>query len=119
MAADTRGPVAAPMVPTPIRAVPTRRVRCCGSFSKAKIALADRVSGPGALEPRLPLELIDVLGLLHGEADIVEALHQAALAVGIDVEMDLAAVGPSDLLRRQIDEQYRVGAARGVVDQLV
>jgi hypothetical protein len=33
--------------------------------------------------------------------------------------MDLAAIGPSDLLIGKIDVENRVGAARGVVDQLV
>src|SRR3989337_550507 len=65
------------------------------------------------------LESPDGLGLLQGQAYFVEPLHQAALAEGIDVEMDRAAVRSSDLLGGKVDGENRVGAARSVVDELV
>ena len=37
----------------------------------------------------------------------------------VEVELDHAAVGPADLLRLQVDRERRVGAALGVVEQLV
>ena len=50
-------------------------------------------------------------GLLHRQADVVEAVQQAVLAEGVDVEPHHAAVGTADLLGREIDRQRRVGAA--------
>ena len=54
--------------------------------------------GPKASHPRLrgacfQLERIYMGGLFQGQADIVEPLDQAALAVRVDLEGDLAAVG--------------------------
>src|SRR5262245_5928949 len=74
---------------------------------------------PGALEAGPLLELFDGALLLQGEADIVEAFHQAALAERINLEPDQAAVGASDLLRGEVDRKRGVGAAPGIVDQLV
>jgi hypothetical protein len=76
-------------------------------------------SSPGALVARLPLECLDVLGLLERKPDIVEPFHQAALAERVDVELDHAAIRASDLLRAKVDGDHRVGAARGIVDQLI
>ena len=57
--------------------------------------------------------------LFHRQADVVEAVDQAVLAERIDLEFDLAAVGAADFLVRQVDGQRRIGAALGVVEQLV
>src|SRR5262249_47660911 len=55
----------------------------------------------------------------HREPDVVEAVDQAMLAERIDLELHLAAVRTTDLLVHEIDGQRRVGAALGVVEQLV
>src|SRR6516162_10603341 len=73
--------------------------------------------GPGHAGARL--EAVDGGGLLHGEADIVQPVQQAMLAEGIDVEMDAPAIRPGDLLLLEIDGDDGVGAALGVVHQLV
>ena len=39
----------------------------------------------------------------YGQADVVEAVEQAVLAVRVDVELDHAAVGAADFLLLQID----------------
>ena len=41
------------------------------------------------------------------------------LAVRIDLELDHAAVGAADFLLFQIDGQRRIGAALGIVEQLL
>src|SRR4029079_2041125 len=61
----------------------------------------------------------DGVALLQSEPDIVEPFHQAALAERIDVEPYHSAVRPSDLLVGEVDADGGVGAARGIVDQLV
>src|SRR6266436_8141569 len=71
-------------------------------------------SRPGALGLGLRLVRVDLLLLDLGEADVVEAVKQAVLAVRIDLELHQAAVGAADLLLREIDRQRRVGAAIGV-----
>src|SRR5262245_27713406 len=76
-------------------------------------------SRPGARGLRLLLEAFDLVLLDHGEPDIVEAVEQAVLAVRIDVELHHAAVGAPDLLLRQVDRERRIGAALGVVEQLL
>src|SRR5919107_928365 len=73
--------------------------------------------GPEALGELL-LERVDRRGLLHGEADAVEAVEQAVLAERIDVEPDRPAVGAADLLLLQIDGERRIGAALRVVEEL-
>src|SRR5581483_4609720 len=55
----------------------------------------------------------------HGQADIVPAVEQALLAEGIDLELDAAAVRTADFLRFQIDRDAGIGAALGIVHQLV
>ena len=52
-------------------------------------------------------------------ADIVEAVQQAVPLEGVEVEVDDAAVGPADLLGFEVDRDGGVGAALGVVHQLV
>ena len=61
---------------------------------------------------------LDRRRLDQGEADVVEPFDEALLAEGVDLELDDAAVGTADLLRRQIDRQRRIGAALGVVMEL-
>jgi hypothetical protein len=50
---------------------------------------------------------------------VVEAVEQAVLLERVDLEGDRAAVRPGDLLFRQVDRQRGVGAALGVVHQLL
>src|SRR6185437_1567703 len=76
-------------------------------------------SGPGALGPGLRLVTVDRSLLLHGETDVVEAVQQAVLAEGVDLEFHRAAVRPANFLIGQIDRQRRIGAALGVVEQFV
>src|SRR5689334_7878135 len=83
---------------------------------------AGLVSG-GGVQPGLGfllarLEVVDLRLLLHGKTDVVEAVQQAMLAEGVDVEMDGAAVGTLDLLLLEIDLDDRVGAAARIVHQL-
>src|SRR5581483_11417418 len=74
---------------------------------------------PGLAGLLLGFEAVDLRLLLQGEADVIEAVEQAVLAERIDVEPDAAAVGPADLLLLEVDGDHRIGAARGVVEQLV
>src|SRR5262249_15317234 len=76
-------------------------------------------SQPRPVGPGLLLEALDLGRLLHGEPDVVEAVEQAMLAVRIDVELHRAAVGPADLLLLEIDGERGVGAAIGIVEQLL
>ncbi len=85
---------------------------------------SSRKGGKGRLEPRMRgggLFFVggDGGGLDHGQADVVEPFHQAMLAEGVDLELDDAAVGAADFLRREIDRQRRVGAAPRVVHQFL
>src|SRR4051794_9099396 len=86
-----------------------------GGWSGGAVALPE----PGLGELVLLLEAVDELALLEREANIVEAVQQAVLAEGIDVEADAAAIGTGDLLLLQIDAEDRIGPALGVVHQLV
>src|SRR5262245_62105664 len=61
----------------------------------------------------------DLVLLDHRQADVVEAVEQAVLAERIDLELHLAAVRPADFLRLEIDGERRVGAALGIVEQLL
>src|SRR6266849_3112214 len=60
---------------------------------------------PGPRGLRLCLIGVDRGLLLHGEADVVEAVQQAVLAEWIDFELHRAAVGAADLLLGEIDGQ--------------
>src|SRR4051794_18362841 len=82
----------------------------------ANLAAASR---PGALLLRLGLVAVDRGLLFHGEADVVEPVDQAMLAERVDLEFHRAAVRPADLLGCEIDAQRGIGAALGVVEQLV
>src|ERR1700733_1683880 len=62
---------------------------------------------------------IDRRLLLQRQADIVEPVHQTALAERIDLEFHRAAVGAADFLIGQINGQGRVRAALGIVEQFV
>src|SRR5215471_1956179 len=53
---------------------------------------------PGLRRLVLRLEGIDGGGLLQRQADVVEAVEEAVLAEGVEVECDAAAVGAADLL---------------------
>src|SRR6185312_15322829 len=53
----------------------------------------------------------------QGEPDVVETFEQTALAEGIDLKSDNAAVGTTDLLLFKIDGDGGVGAAIGIVHQ--
>src|SRR5262245_18387035 len=75
-------------------------------------------SRPRTCLPGLFLEAVDLRRLLHGQADIVEAVEQAVLAMRVDLELDHAAVGAADLLLREVDRQRGNRAAVDVVEQL-
>src|SRR5438105_15618165 len=80
---------------------------------------SEAASQPRPCRLRLLLERIDLVLLDHRQADVVEAVEQAVLAVGIDVELHHATVGAANLLLLQVDRQRRVGTALGVVEQLL
>src|SRR5216117_1190215 len=87
--------------------------------ARVKKTRQTKESGPGALFPELRLIGVDRALLLHRQPDVVEAVQQAVLSERIDLELHLAAVGTADLLVRQVDGQRGVGAALGVVEELV
>src|ERR1700754_4191668 len=68
-------------------------------------------SRPGARGLGLVLVALDLALLLVREPDVVESVEQAVLAVGVDLELDHAAIGAADLLLLEIDGQRGVGAA--------
>src|SRR4029078_9165810 len=74
---------------------------------------------PGPRRGGFVLERVDGGLLFHGETDVVEPVQQAMLAEWIDVELDAAAVGTANLLRLEIDRERGVGAALGIVQQLL
>jgi spore maturation protein CgeB len=78
---------------------------------------ACRASDPGPLGRRLRLVRGDRRGALHGEADLVEAMHQAVLQPWVDVEADRLAVVARHRLVGKIHRQRRVGAALGMGHQ--
>src|SRR5262249_32980512 len=63
------------------------------------------LSQPRACGLRVGLEGVDLPGLDHGEADVVEAVEQAVLAVGVDLELHHAAIGAADFLLLEIDRE--------------
>src|SRR6267154_870418 len=80
--------------------------------------------GVSNLQPRplglgLRLVAVDRALLDHGEPDVVEAVEQAMLAVGVDLELDHAAVGAADFLLLEIDRERGIGAAVGVVEEFL
>src|SRR6266851_616504 len=86
------------------------------------LELKSRASGrcmqPGLGVLLAGLEVVDLRLLLHGQADIVEAIQQAMLAEGVDREMHGAAVGSLDLLLLEVDLDDGIGAAARIVHQL-
>ena len=74
--------------------------------------------GRAGLQPRVGvaaalLEAIDRLGLLQGQADLVEPVKQAVPEEGVDFEADFAVVGRGDGLALQIHGEDCVAAALG------
>src|SRR5689334_20554595 len=82
------------------------------------IAVGSRLE-PGRLGVLLLFEVRDLVLRAHGQSDVVPAVQQALLAEGIDLEGDHAAIGTADLLFLQIDGDDGIGAALGIVHQLV
>jgi hypothetical protein len=75
------------------------------------------------LDPRsrgvgLLFEACDLILLRQRQTNVVQALEQAVLTVGIDVEPDHAAIWAADFLLFEIHGEARVGAAFGVIEQL-
>src|SRR5215813_1251351 len=68
-----------------------------------RIRVSRQASRPRACGLGLRLEVVDLLGLHHCEPDVVEAVDQAMLAMGIDLEFDHAAVRAPDLLLLEVD----------------
>ncbi|GFF30512.1 LOW QUALITY PROTEIN: Lysine-specific demethylase 8 [Aspergillus udagawae] len=74
---------------------------------------------PGGLEGALCLESTDLILHLEGKADVIEAVDEAVLAEGVDVEGgELGAGGVLDLLVDE-DERGVFGAVGGVVAEFV
>src|SRR5579863_2962055 len=69
---------------------------------------------PGPRRLGLRFEAVDLTALLHGDADLVEAVEQRVLAVRFDVELNHAAVRPADFLLLQVDDQRRRTTSRGL-----
>src|ERR1051326_3304040 len=74
---------------------------------------------PGRLGAVLGLVIRNLVLAQHGQADIVSTIEQALFAERIDLELDAAAVGTANFLRFQVDGDAGIGAALGVVHQLV
>src|SRR5215468_2739142 len=74
---------------------------------------------PGLAQALPLLVAVDRRRLLHGEADVVEAVQEHVLPESINLEVDLLAVGPLDSLRREVDGEPGVGSLAGVVHELV
>src|SRR5436190_14291019 len=81
--------------------------------------LRARALHPGPSHLRLFLVARDLVLLDHRQADVVEAVEQAVLAEGIDFELHYAAVRPANFLPLEIDRERRVGAALGIIEQLL
>src|ERR1700730_14784310 len=85
------------------------RVMDSGFASSARPGMTSLYPGPRCLGG--VFEAADFALLLHRQPDIVEAVKQAFLPMGVDVELDHAAVGTADFLFLEIDGQRRIGAA--------
>src|SRR5882757_4350961 len=102
--------------------VGTAQGRLCPPYALdcfASLAMTASNSRPGALLLRLFLVAVDRRLFLHRQPDVVEAVDQAVLAERVDLEFHGAAVRPAVFLRGKIDAQRRIGAALGVIEQLV
>src|SRR5208282_1864698 len=75
-------------------------------------------SEPGLALLALLLEARNRLVLFQGQADLVQALQQAALLERIDLETDGLAVGPGDGLLFEVDGDAGVRPLARVVHQL-
>src|SRR5262249_56448727 len=64
--------------------------------------LQPRLVGGGALFPAR-----DLVGVLEGEPDVVEAFEQTHAVGGRDIEADIAAAGTGDALGSKIDGERR------------
>src|SRR5689334_20981378 len=73
---------------------------------------------PGPLGLCLGLVVANRRFVFQGKTNVVEAFEQAALAEGIDLKSDDAAVGAADLLLFKIDGDGGIGTAIGIVHQL-
>src|SRR5689334_2227334 len=73
------------------------------TLRQREVGLGPRPRGSGLL-----LVALDFRLLLLGQADVVEAIEHAVLAVRVDFEMNDAAVGAANFLFLQIDRQRRV-----------
>lgn len=67
----------------------------------------------------LLFEAVDRLALFERQADIVETVQQAMALELVEIELDQATIRAGDLEVFEVDGQDGVGAARGVVHQLV
>src|SRR6185312_11494370 len=76
-------------------------------------------SSPRHFAPTFRFEIRDPALVAQRQPDIVPAVDQALFPERIDLELDHAAVGSADFLRLQIDRDDGVGAAFGIVHQLV
>src|SRR5688572_16876296 len=75
---------------------------------------------PGELRFAPVFEHTDLVGVAQREADLVEAVQQAVLAEGVDVEAEaLGVVGRGHSLFFQIDDQSETGKRGALMEQAV
>src|SRR5690606_20620472 len=77
------------------------------------------VEQPGLARPMSRLERGDRVVLLQGQADVVQAVEQAVLAEGVDLEGMLHAVGPGHRLRGEVDRQRIALVRRALREQRI
>src|SRR4029078_5944299 len=93
---------------------PRRSARAPAAVRRRRPSSGPRTRGLG-----LFLEAVDLVLLELCQADVVETVEHGVLALRIDVELHHADVRPADFLLLQVDRQGGVGAALGVVEQLL
>src|SRR5262249_51221693 len=76
-------------------------------------------SSPGSRGRGFVLVVADRLLVLQREPDVVETFEQAALAERVHFEFHDAAIGTTDLLVFQVHGDGGIGAAIGIIHQLV
>src|SRR5690606_30954438 len=82
-------------------------------------ALLDRAEQPGAGLLVTDLEGLDRLLILQGQADVIQAVEQAVLAEGIDLEAVLHAIRTGHGLRLEIDGQLIPLGGLGLLEQRI
>src|ERR1700744_3605031 len=100
----------------------TRRVASITSGpmpSPGRVRILNMRSNPGRLSFVVFFVGRNLVFAAQGQPDIIPAIEQALLAEGINIELDHAAIGAANFLGLQIDAEAGIGAALGIVHQLV